>query len=133
MKIMLDTDTCIYILKKKPESVVHKLSKIPMENICISSITYAELVHGVEKSEQKRKNLDVLTHFLKHLEILDWGTDAADYYGQIRAALEEQGTPIGNMDLMIAAHACSIHAKLITNNLKHFSRVPHLKCETWVE
>lgn len=133
MKIMLDTDTCIYILKKKPENVIHKLSKIPMENICISSITYAELVHGVEKSLQKRKNLEVLTHFLKHLEILEWGQDAAQYYGQIRVVLETQGTLIGNMDLMIAAHARSIHAKLITNNLKHFSRVPHLKCETWVE
>lgn len=133
MKIMLDTDTCIYILKKKPENVIHKLSKIPMENICISSITYAELVHGVEKSLQKRKNLEVLTHFLKHLEILEWGQDAAQYYGQIRVVLETQGTLIGNMDLMIAAHARSIHAKLITNNLKHFSRVPHLKCEAWVE
>ena len=132
MRYMLDTDICIYILKRKPESVYHHLKKIQPENIVISTITYAELMHGIEKSTQKKKNLNLLNDFLTHLEILDWDTTAAEYYGQLRNTLETQGTPIGNMDLMIAAHAKSIHAKLITNNLKHFNKVPHLKVETWV-
>jgi tRNA(fMet)-specific endonuclease VapC len=131
MIYLLDTDICIYILKKKPETVYQRLEKIPIENIHISVVTQAELLYGAEKSTQKLKNMIVLADFFAYVSILPWTSEAASSYGHLRAALEKKGTPIGNLDLMIVAHALSYKAKLITNNQKHFEKVPHLKFETW--
>ena len=132
MRYMLDTNICIYIIKHKPESVYRRLMKIRPEDVCISSITYSELSYGVEKSEQKDRNRLALTLMLSNIEILEFDTAAAEEYGNIRARLEKTGTPIGSLDMLIAAHAKASGCTLVTNNLKEFSRVEGLKAENWV-
>ena len=132
MRYMLDTNICIYVIKHKPETVFQKLQNINPEDVCISSVTYAELVHGVEKSAAVEKNRLALSMLFANMEILDFDVDAADCYGKIRAALEKKGTPIGPLDMMIAAHAQSLGYTVVTNNVKEFSRVSALKIENWV-
>ena len=133
MRYMLDTNICIYVIKHKPETVFQKLQNINPEDVCISSVTYAELVHGVEKSAAVEKNRLALSMLLANMEILDFDVDAADCYGKIRAALEKKGTPIGTLDMMIAAHAQSLGYTVVTNNVKEFSRVSALRIENWAE
>ena len=132
MRYMLDTNICIYVIKHKPVTVFQKLQNINPEDVCISSVTYAELVHGVEKSAAVEKNRLALSMLLANMEILDFDVDAADCYGKIRAALEKKGTPIGPLDMMIAAHAQSLGYTVVTNNVKEFSRVSALQIENWV-
>ncbi len=129
---MLDTNICIYIIKKCPESVLKKFSSLQLGDVCISSITFAELMYGVEKSLHHQKNKAALQEFVLPLDILHFDEEAANCYGHLRAHLEKTGHLIGPMDLMIAAHAQSIHAVLVTNNEKEFSRVPKLKVENWL-
>ncbi|WP_314827726.1 type II toxin-antitoxin system tRNA(fMet)-specific endonuclease VapC [Oribacterium parvum] len=132
MRYMLDTNICIYVIKHKPETVFQKLQNTNPEDVCISSVTYAELVHGVEKSAAVEKNRLALSMLLANMEILDFDVDAADCYGKIRAVLEKKGTPIGPLDMMIAAHAQSLGYTVVTNNVKEFSRVSALQIENWV-
>ena len=132
MRYMLDTNICIYVIKHKPEKVFRKLQTIHPEDVCISSVTYAELVHGVEKSIAVEKNRLALSILLANMEILDFDVDAADCYGKIRAGLEKNGTPIGPLDMMIAGHAQSLGYTVVTNNVKEFSRVSALQIENWV-
>ena len=132
MRYMLDTNICIYVIKHKPVTVFQKLQNINPEDVCISSVTYAELVHGVEKSAAVEKNRLALSMLLANMEILDFDVDAADCYGKIRAALEKKRTPIGTLDMMIAAHAQSLGYTVVTNNVKEFSRVSALQIENWV-
>ena len=132
MRYMLDTNICIYVIKHKPVTVFQKLQNINPEDVCISSVTYAELVHGVEKSAAVEKNRLALSMLLANMEILDFDVDAADCYGKIRAALEKKGTPRGTLDMMIAAHAQSLSYTVVTNNVKEFSRVSALQIENWV-
>ena len=106
--------------------------RIRPEDVCISSITYSELSYGVEKSEQKDRNRLALTLMLSNIEILEFDSAAAEEYGNIRARLEKSGTPIGSLDMLIAAHAKASGCTLVTNNLKEFSRVEGLKAENWV-
>ena len=133
MRYMLDTNICIYVIKHKPEKVFRKLQTIHPADVCISSVTYAELVHGVEKSRAVEKNRLALSMLLANMEILDFDVDAADCYGKIRAGLEKNGTPIGPLDMMIAGHAQSLGYTVVTNNVKEFSRVSALKIENWAE
>lgn len=133
MKYMLDTNICIYAIKQKPEKVFQRLQAIDPEDVCISSVTYAELVHGVEKSAAVERNRLALSMLLANIEILDFGVDAADCYGRIRADLEKKGTPIGPLDMMIAGHAQSLDLTVVTNNVKEFSRINDLKIENWTE
>jgi len=132
MRYMLDTNICIYVIKHKPETVFQKLQNTNPEDVCISSVTYAELVHGVEKSAAVEKNRLALSMLLANMEILDFDVDAADCYGKIRAVLEKKGTPIGPLDMMITAHAQSLGYTVVTNNVKEFSRVSALRIENWV-
>ena len=132
MRYMLDTNICIYVIKHKPETVFQKLQNTNPEDVCISSVTYAELVHGVEKSAAVEKNRLALSMLLANMEILDFDVDAADCYGKIRAVLEKKGTLIGPLDMMIAAHAQSLGYTVVTNNVKEFSRVSALQIENWV-
>lgn len=132
MRYMLDTNICIYVIKHKPETVFQKLQNTNPEDVCISSVTYAELVHGVEKSAAVEKNRLALSMLLANMEILNFDVDAADCYGKIRAVLEKKGTPIGPLDMMIAAHAQSLGYTVVTNNVKEFSRVSALQIENWV-
>ena len=133
MRYMLDTNICIYAIKHKPEKVFQKLQTVDPQDVYVSSVTYAELVHGVEKSAAVEKNRLALTMLLANIEILDFDVDAADCYGKIRADLEKKGTPIGLLDMMIAGHAMSMGYTVVTNNVKEFSRVPDLKIENWAE
>jgi len=132
MKYMLDTNICIYIIKKHPESVLKKFKTEMMGNIAISSITLAELRYGVQKSHHQQKNKSALDEFIVPLEIFSFDENAAEYYGYIRADLEKKGKIIGSLDMMIAAHALSLGAILVTNNKKEFLRVPKLTIEDWV-
>ncbi|MBP3900814.1 MAG: type II toxin-antitoxin system VapC family toxin [Blautia sp.] len=133
MIYMLDTNICIYAIKHKPEKVFHKLQEVEPEDVCVSSVTYAELVHGVEKSAAVEKNRLALSLLLANIDIMDFDVNAADHYGKIRAALEKKGTPIGPLDMMIAGHAQSLGLTIVTNNVKEFSRVDNLKIENWAE
>jgi len=131
-RYMLDTDMCSYIIREHPVSVHQRFQKLTMEQVCISVGTYAELVYGVERSSSRRVNRPVIEDFVRHLDVVEWDTDAADQYGMIRAELEANGNPIGAMDMMIAAHAKSMKAVLVTNNQKHFTKVKGLKVENWI-
>ena len=133
MRYMLDTNISIYAIKHKPEKVFQKLQEVEPEDVCVSSVTYAELVHGVEKSVAVEKNRLALSMLLANIEILGFDVDAADCYGKIRADLEKKGTPIGPLDMMIAGHAQSLGYTVVTNNVKEFSRVMDLKIENWAE
>ena len=133
MRYMLDTNICIYIIKNKPESVVKELKRHDPKEICISAITYAELIHGVEKSMAVDKNRLALTLLLSNIEVLEFDINAANNYGKIRTYLEKQGTPIGPLDMMIAAHAQSLGYSIVTNNIKEFMRVPNLGVCNWVK
>ncbi len=120
MLYMLDTNICIYIIKRKPVQVIDKLRKYDLSDICISSITISELQYGVEKSQKKHQNRLALAKFVAALEILPYDEFAASCYGSIRAFLEKSGKPIGAMDLLISAHAKSLNCTLVTNNQKKF-------------
>ena len=131
MRYMLDTNICIYAIKHKPEKIFQKLQSVDPADVCISSVTYAELVHGVEKSAAIEKNRVALSILLSNIEILGFDTNAAESYGKIRADLEKKGTPIGPLDMMIAGHTVSLGYTLVTNNAKEFSRVIGLTLENW--
>ena len=131
MKYMLDTNICIYIIKKKPYKVVETLKRMVIGDVFISAITQAELEYGVAKSQQREKNKIALTSFLSPLEILPFSHNAAVIFGQIRATLETKGQIIGAYDLLIAAHALSENLILVTNNTNEFSRIPSLLIENW--
>lgn len=131
MKYMLDTNICIYAIKHKPDTVIKKfLSHVP-EELCISAITYAELMHGVEKSMSVERNRIAMSLFLSPITILQFDEHAAQEYGKIKAELEKKGTPIGPMDTLIAGHARSAGLILVTNNTREFSRVTGLTVEDW--
>jgi tRNA(fMet)-specific endonuclease VapC len=132
MKTMLDTNICIYLVKQHPKEVIDKFQSIPPGEVAISSVTVAELMYGVAKSQRVESNRAALDLFLAPLELVDFDFEAAQQYGDIRATLEKMGTPIGAYDLMIAAHALSLGLVLVTNNEREFNRVPGLKIENWV-
>ena len=116
MKYMLDTNVCIHMIKNKPVSVVQKFRQHRAEDVCVSSITYAELCYGVSKSRFSERNLVALSV----------------QFGKIRAGLESSGRPVGVMDLLIAAHALSLGLTVVTNNTREFERIPGLAVEDWV-
>ncbi|MEM0911932.1 MAG: tRNA(fMet)-specific endonuclease VapC [Pseudomonadota bacterium] len=131
LKYMLDTDMCIYTIKRKPTHV-RRLFNAHIGQLCISSVTWGELVHGAEKSEQVARNLNNIEGFGARLEVLDFTMESATHFGQIRAHLELSGQTIGAYDLMIAGHARSLGLVLITNNINEFKRVDGLRCENWL-
>ena len=129
---MLDTNICIYIIKKHPENALKKFKDFEVGDVFISSITYAELMFGVHKSHHHVKNKHALEEFTAPLEIVPFDSDAAEYYGALRAHLEKKGKLIGSLDMMIAAHALALNLTLVTNNKKEFARVPDLRVVDWV-
>ena len=132
MIYMLDTSICIYIIKKKPAKVLGKLKRIKNDSICISSITYSELLYGVYKSKNVAKNLLALTMFLSNIDILPYDENSSIDYGMIRAKCERSSKDIGPLDMLIAAHAIGTKSILVTNNVKEFEGIEHLKVEKWV-
>ena len=130
-RYMLDTDISSYIIRKRPESVRARFREVEGEQLCISVVSEAELLYGVKAKGSPRALAATVADFLRRLTVLDWSRAAAQHYADIRANLDSAGTPIGNMDLLIAAHARSAGAVLVTNDQKHFLRVPGLKVENW--
>lgn len=133
MKLMLDTNICIYIIKRRPAAVLKRFLDFRLGDIGISSITLSELRYGVAKSLQREKNAEALNILVGSLQVIPFGEDAALAYGDIRATLERAGTPIGSMDMLIAAHAVSLGATLVTNNTREFSRVAGLVLADWTD
>lgn len=133
IKYMLDTNICIFAIKHKPESLVHRIEQCIPGELCISSITFAELLHGVEKSQAVERNRLALLLFLSKIAILDFDSEAADEYGKLRADLERKGTPIGPMDMLIAGHAKSEQLVVVTNNIREFKRISGLEIQDWTE
>jgi len=129
---MLDTDICIYLRKRQPESVYKRFDKLDLTEICISSITYAELLFGAQCSRNVQENIKVVEEFGRLVRIMPFDEAGAQSYAIIRSCLRKQGAIIGANDLLIAAHALSMGITLVTNNAREFSRVPGLKVENWV-
>ena len=130
LKFMLDTNIAIYIIKNRPVELVDVFNK-NAGALCISTITLAELNHGVEKSSQPERNRRNVDDFVSRLEVLSYDDTAASHYGEIRADLEKKGSPIGVNDLHIAGHARSQALVLVTNNTGEFRRVEGLRIENW--
>ena len=131
MKLLLDTNICIYIIKQQPENVIKRFLEYQIGDIGISSITLSELRYGVAKSAHREKNAKALDEFIIPLEVVPYDEAAYHAYGDIRATLEKAGTPIGSMDMLIAAHAVSLGIPLVTNNTREFLRVPSLTLLDW--
>ena len=132
IRYMLDTNTIAYAKNRKPASVLEKLTQLDPSEVCISSITLAELEYGVFNSSKPAQNRQALLLFLSGITILPFGTEAALEYGKIRHTLKTQGTLIGANVLLIAAHAKSLNLTLVTHNTREFQRVEGLKIEDWV-
>jgi tRNA(fMet)-specific endonuclease VapC len=133
MEYLLDTNICIYIIKKKPILVFERFKHLSVGSIGISTITLAELQFGITKSSNPSKNQEALDKFLTPIEIVDFGFYATLEYGRIRAELERKGTPIGPLDTLIASHAKSLDLILVTNNEREFERIDGLKIENWAK
>ncbi len=132
LRFLLDTNICIYIAKQKPPAVLHKFEQLVVGEVAMSTITYGELLFGAHKSHHPRQAMKVLEELADLIPALPISTETGEFYGKIRSKLEKQGTPIGNNDLWIAAHALALGVVLVTNNVKEFRRVPHLKVDNWV-
>ena len=127
---MLDTNICIYVINARPPSVLERFRRERLGSIGISSVTAAELAFGVAKSGSAR-NREALEMFLTPLEVLPFDASAIWHYGDLRAALERRGEPIGALETMIAAHAMASNTILVTNNTREFARVAGLRLENW--
>jgi tRNA(fMet)-specific endonuclease VapC len=129
---LLDTNICIYIINKRPESVYKKFKKVKLENISISSITDFELRYGVEKSQRSEKNFQILEDFLSYLNIVPFDGSASMIAASLRNRLENKGEMIGPYDILIASQAIAKDLVLVTNNEKEFKRIKELKIENWL-
>ncbi len=130
-RYMLDTDTCSYIMKRSNPVVLRRLESVPVTDVCMSVITKAELLYGVEVSPRRTQDAAALAAFLPYVEVLDFADDAARHYAEIRADLRKRGALIGANDLFIAAHARALAVTLVTNNTAEFARVKDLTIENW--
>jgi len=131
IKYMLDTNIIIYTIKNRPSKVREAFQKHDHQ-MCISSITYGELIYGAEKSSQPERNLMDIEGLVARLDVMPFDRHAAEHFGQLRAELYRQGQPIGPYDMMIAACARAQALVLVSNNEKEFSRVPGLRLENWI-
>lgn len=132
MKWMLGTDTCIAIIKRRPESALEKLHGKSIGQVGISAITASELTFGTEKSSRREPAFAALSEFVIALEVAAFENDAASAYGRVRASLEAKGQPIGPLDTLIGAHSLSLDVTLVTHNTREFSRIEGLRLENWI-
>jgi tRNA(fMet)-specific endonuclease VapC len=128
---MLDTNICIYVMKRYPQELRDKFNALA-EQLCVSSITLGELHYGAEKSARRVENLTAIEHFVARLDVLPFAEKAAAHYGQVRAELERAGTPCGPHDMQIGGHARSEGLIVVTNNMREFTRMPGVRAENWV-
>ena len=131
MLYMLDTNICIYLVKRRSEMLVNRMRAFRTGEIGLSVMTVAELQYGVSKSESKERNQAALEAFLLPLDIAELTVDVTLEYGRIRAELEKQSCPIGPLDTIIAAHALVLDVPLVTNSTREFERVQGLRVEDW--
>jgi tRNA(fMet)-specific endonuclease VapC len=131
VKYLIDTNICIYLIKRRPVEVSQRFRQFSPKEIGISSVTTSELYYGVYKSQRVENNLQALNNFLLPFSIVHYDESASAIYGDIRARLEAKGKTIGPLDMMIAAHALSLNLPLVTNNTKEFERVEGLMLENW--
>ena len=132
---MLDTDTCIFLMRGDSPAMAAKVQSVPLQQQVMSAVTFAELSYGVQVSAaaKRKQNQSVLDSLVLHLAVLDWPQDAAKHYAEIRADLNKRGAQLGAADLMIAAHARAVGAIVVTNNVKDFERVKSLEVENWTK
>ena len=130
LKYMLDTNIVIYTIKNKPAKVREAFKKYDGQ-MCMSAVTWGELIYGAERSSKPEQNLQVIESMAARLEIMPFSDSAATHFGQLRAELYQNGNPIGPYDMMIAGHARSLGLTLVTNNMKEFTRVPGLRLVNW--
>ena len=128
---MLDTDTCVFILRRSSAAILRKIQAVPVQQQVVSVVTYAELLYGLQLALKKKSNQVAVEGLARHLAILDWPQEAAKHYAEIRADLKKKGSMIGANDLLIAAHARSLGAVVVTNNTKDFVRIKGLRIENW--
>ncbi len=132
MRYLLDTNICIYIMNRRPLTVIRKFKQFDIGDIGISSITVSELYYGAKKSNRLEENIQRLWAFLMPFEVVSYDGAAANAYGDIRVDLERKGAVIGPLDMLIAAHALSLGLILVTNNVKEFQRISSLSVENWL-
>ena len=132
---MLDTDTCIFLMRGASQRLEAKVQSVPLAQQVMSVVTLAELSYGVQASAtaKRKQNQAILDSLALHLAVLDWPQDAAKHYAEIRADLKKRGAQLGAADLMIAAHARAMGAIIVTNNVKDFGRVKGLEVENWTK
>ena len=132
---MLDTDTCIFLMRGASQRLEAKVQSVPLAQQVMSAVTFAELSYGVQASAtaKRKQNQAILDSLALHLAVLDWPQDAAKHYAEIRADLKKRGAQLGAADLMIAAHARAMGAIIVTNNVKDFGRVKGLEVENWTQ
>jgi tRNA(fMet)-specific endonuclease VapC len=132
LKYLLDTNICIYTIRRRPPEIRERFNRLS-DQLCISSVTWGELVYGAEHSARPEHNMRVIEGFAARLEVLPFQAGDAAHFGQVRAALYRIGKPIGAYDMMIAGHARARGLILVTNNTREFERVPGLQMENWVD
>jgi tRNA(fMet)-specific endonuclease VapC len=132
LRYLLDTNILIYLAKRQPDSVAARFARLRPREVAMSCVTYGELRYGAEKSSKREQAIATLERLAERIVVLPLDASASVHYGRIRKALEEAGTPLGNNDTWIAAHALAANLILVTNNEREFARVAGLKRENWV-
>jgi tRNA(fMet)-specific endonuclease VapC len=130
-RYLLDTDICTYIMKRSHPALLERIRSVPIADQALSVVTASELLYGVKLSTKQKQAREAFNAFVRHLEVMEWPAEAAEDYADIRANLKRRGEMIGANDLLIAAHARSLKAILVTNNVREFGRVKGLKVENW--
>lgn len=133
MRFMLDTNTCVELIRKRNDRILRRMKRRRPDDLCVSSVTLSELEYGVAKSANPEKNRLALAEFMTPLNIVPYDDTVAPVYGRVRAAVEKEGTPIGPLDTMIAAHALSLGLIVVTDNEREFRRVPGLTVQNWAK
>lgn len=131
LRYMLDTDICSFVMKRSHDSLLRRLQKVPVSDVCVSVVTKSELLYGVEVSPRRHQDEAALNAFFNYVEVLDFPDNAASHYAQIRAQLKKSGKLIGANDPFIAAHARSLGLTLVTHSTQEFRRVNRLALEDW--
>jgi tRNA(fMet)-specific endonuclease VapC len=132
IRYILDTSVCVEILRGRADNAVNRIRECADDEIGISIITLAELQYGTARSNRPEHHAEVVIDFVTPLVVLPFDAEAAKVYGEVRAALERAGTPIGPLDTLIASHAISVNAAIVTNNVREFQRVAGLHVENWL-
>ena len=132
LRYLLDTDIVVYLMHRRSAAVAARFARLRPVEVAISCVAFGELRFGAEKSAKRETSMVLLARLLDRIAVLPLDSSVSEEYGRIRAVLEAKGTPLGNNDLWIAAHALAASLTLVTNNVREFSRVPDLKVENWV-